>query len=549
LFSIRFFFQSDPIVFDRRSTWDMLVPLITMDHFLVTRIPEHHHRQRNRPQRSLVIYQHPPRSSIPIRSQLGHRPQQQPPTSLHPLTPPLRRQYLQVERFFDPFDTIHRPRLLLSSSSSSSSGATNTWLLARAEPTTTTTTLIRRSRRDLQPYPPPIIIVIQLAHHPEEKVVVMLPDEVWYRIGQYCDVPDLYHLRQCHPKLRRLLSHNAAGWKNQCRLLWRGRYHVCPAAVAMVQAMPSNDDDNDESNRGRERRRRQTHAPSLSQQRKQQKDDEARNHLRAYEMSVRDAVRETLTDDELCATIWWFRFKESAGQDWIRDDPWHRGGDAVRMVFLRDGRVVNVPAPTTTNNHNNAAQLLAGLVISWQWIECPALLDDNATITTHRGRGAYLRLTVSGRDVPTYIVRRFAPNWGFIMENCWGVFASFELPPKKMMPTTMGLLLQLTTGPASSPPHQHLHPRDDPPDDVGGGPPRKRPRPTTTTTTGGKKVTIDDLTTECYFIVNGQNQWREAFLYNIGARHIPHGPNAMEAFRHACEAAFLHNANHNTSER
>jgi hypothetical protein len=507
-----------------------------MDHFLVTRIPDHHHhrhRQHHRPQRSLVIYQHS--RNIPIRSQLSHRQQAQPTTSLYQLTP-LRRHHLQLERLFDPFDTIHRPRLLLSTSSSSSGATTTTWFLARADTTTTTTTtLIRRSRRDLQPYPPPIIIVIQLAHHPEEKVVVMLPDEVWYRIGQYCDVPDLYHLRQCHPKLRRLLSHNAAGWKNHCRLLWRNRYHVCPAAVAMV-AMPSDNDDN-ESNcgggRGRERRR-QKHAPS-SQQRPQQDNDDEYNHLRAYEMSVRDAVRDTLTDDELCATIWWFRFKESAGQDWIRDDPWHRGGQAVRMVFLRDGRVVNVPT-----NNNNAAQLLAGLVISWQWIEWPA-----------RGRGAYLRLTVSGRDVPTYIVRRFAPNWGFLMENCWGVFASFELPAKKMIPTTTTglLLLQLTTGPASSPPQQHSHQRDDPTsDDVGGGPPRKRPRQTTAAT-GGKKVTIDDLTTECYFIVNGQNQWREAFLYNIGARHIPHGPNAMEAFRHACEAAFLHNTNHNTAGR
>jgi hypothetical protein len=242
----------------------------------------------------------------------------------------------------------------------------------------------------------------------------------------------------------------------------------------------------------------------------------------------------------LCNTVWWFRFKTTAGADWIRDDPWHQGETAVQMVFLRSGRVILSPTPTTTTTPHQQG-LHAAMVISWQWIEWPALLaddDDDEVIAMNRGRGAYLRLTVSGRDVPTYIVRRFPPNWGFIMENCWGVFASFELQQKKTtMTTNTSLLLQLT-GPvpssATDTSQHHGRHHQDGSSSAGGGtgidPPRKRQRRTTV-------VTEDDLTTECYFIINGQNQWREAFLYNIGARHIPHGPNAMEAFRHACEAA------------
>ena len=47
----------------------------------------------------------------------------------------------------------------------------------------------------------------------------------------------------------------------------------------------------------------------------------------------------------------------------------------------------------------------------------------------NRPDGAYIRLTVGNRDVPTYVVRRSPTgNWGFLLESCWGLYASFELP-------------------------------------------------------------------------------------------------------------------------
>lgn len=304
------------------------------------------------------------------------------------------------------------------------------------------TSLMRRERRDLQTYPPPIVII---RIHDR---VLPIPDEIWWRVGGFCDATTLHSLRGTHPRLRRLMLHNAAGWKNLCRKLWENRYHVSHETQEMLA-----DDNNTDLYSG----------------------------VLAYEASKRDALRDTLTEDELCDSPWWFRFKNSAGADWIRDDPWHRGEPAVRMVFLRNGMVRSDDIEP---------------MIQWQWIEQPTLLEGN--LRKNRGLGAYVRLTVSGRDVPTYVVRRFPANWGFVMENCWGVLTSFEL--------------KLKTSPLRLP----------------GEHPRASKR---------RRVSEDDLTTELYFEINGQNQWREAFLYNIGARHIPHGTNAMEEFRHACEAA------------
>lgn len=32
--------------------------------------------------------------------------------------------------------------------------------------------------------------------------------------------------------------------------------------------------------------------------------------------------------------------------------------------------------------------------------------------------------------MPTYIVSRHASNWGFLLESCWTVYTSWEMPPR-----------------------------------------------------------------------------------------------------------------------
>lgn len=33
--------------------------------------------------------------------------------------------------------------------------------------------------------------------------------------------------------------------------------------------------------------------------------------------------------------------------------------------------------------------------------------------------------------MPTYIVSRHPSNWGFLLESCWTVYTSWEMPPKE----------------------------------------------------------------------------------------------------------------------
>ncbi|CAN0365081.1 unnamed protein product, partial [Ectocarpus fasciculatus] len=39
--------------------------------------------------------------------------------------------------------------------------------------------------------------------------------------------------------------------------------------------------------------------------------------------------------------------------------------------------------------------------------------------------------SIGGREVPTYIVSRHRSNWGFLLESCWTVYTSWEMPPRE----------------------------------------------------------------------------------------------------------------------
>ncbi len=61
--------------------------------------------------------------------------------------------------------------------------------------------------------------------------------------------------------------------------------------------------------------------------------------------------------------------------------------------------------------------------------------SSNCHVLPPPSGGGYLRLTVGGREVPTYVIRRLSDdNWGFVMESCWSVFANFDVtkrPPQR----------------------------------------------------------------------------------------------------------------------
>ena len=132
-----------------------------------------------------------------------------------------------------------------------------------------------------------------------------------------------------------------------------------------------------------------------------------------------------------------------------------------------------------------------GLKILWKFICRPIDLPV-------KGTGAYIRLNVGGRDVPTYIIQRTS-NWGFKMENCWGLFASFPLPPKRQEPQVASRSLR-----------QQSRIRTRRSSDHNAGPSAKRPR-----------MTIEAMLDDAALTVTDQGQWREALLYNLGASQLP----------------------------
>lgn len=152
-----------------------------------------------------------------------------------------------------------------------------------------------------------------------------------------------------------------------------------------------------------------------------------------------------------------------------------------------------------------------------------------------RPDGAYVRITVGGRDVPTFVVRRSPnANWGFIMESCWSLYASFELGSKNEQDATI---------PSSSVGRRALRrtrngsrwvnvEEDD--DEALASEENGNARNVRQRTSPPNNLVEDSAMT-----VTGVSQWREALLYNIGAVTLPEGTNVQNQFDAAWQSALL----------
>ncbi len=373
-----------------------------------------------------------------------------------------------------------------------------------------------------------------------------LPEELLFGITSFLDVRSLLTVRQLNGKFRDLASRNEAGWTALCHDLWKDKVHILDGACHSVNAMV------------------------------------------AYRQSLQDARdRQYLTLDELCydeathsGTIWSFRFKEAAGPDWTRHDPWYNGLLARKMVFIRDGSVkqyIPTSAPeksspdgddhilvtpnfgddtrlTTSSermedddevpshyhprrqipggrqNHPPGVLVNPPLSMTWRFLNRPIDLPNRPT-------GSYIRLTVGGRDVPTYVVRRSPTgNWGFVLESLWGVYASFELPPRRQ-PNTVSL----------APPSRRRHSPNTRVNTVRRVKKLRRSSSGQVVRVSADEDTSDDdeddtrsnidqddanhestrsddvLLDDAEMVITNEVQWREAYLYNWGARVLPDG--------------------------
>eukprot|EP00300_Choanocystis_sp_HF-7_P022063 c21195_g1_i1.p1 GENE.c21195_g1_i1~~c21195_g1_i1.p1 ORF type:complete len:363 (+),score=63.29 c21195_g1_i1:47-1090(+) len=152
------------------------------------------------------------------------------------------------------------------------------------------------------------------------------------------------------------------------------------------------------------------------------------NPKQALRCSVLDATRDRITKEELCTMQWDFRFKQVAGTDWVAHDPYWNGEPPVKVRFHPDGGVTR---------RGDRFEVPNPLNITWRFTRRS---PRSATRARHardpqgterrprRDSSKYIVASINGRDVPTYVVSRYAANWGFIMQSCWTVYMSFPMP-------------------------------------------------------------------------------------------------------------------------
>jgi hypothetical protein len=291
-----------------------------------------------------------------------------------------------------------------------------------------------------------------------------LPDELILHCMSFLNVRSLLTVRCSNTAFSELASRNEAGWTERCQELWAQKVFVSQAA----RNLPSS--------------------------------------LMGYKSALQDSrIRQHVTLDELCydetehcGTIWSFRFKVSAGPDWTSWDPWWMGSQARQMVFLRNGSVKQYVPEEDQLTMPRFGQLVdPPVAMEWRFIRQPMDMPQ-------REVGSYIRFSVGGRDVPTYVVKRSpTKNWGFVAESCWGVYTSFEMPLRIKQDPRMRLRRS---------PSGRAHWLRDPETDE------------------EDNLLVSPLNDDSIFTITNEVQWREALLYNFGASVLPDGAGATEDF-------------------
>jgi len=140
------------------------------------------------------------------------------------------------------------------------------------------------------------------------------------------------------------------------------------------------------------------------------------NPIWAYRESLADARRSCITEEELCSLRWSSRMKGWAGETWTDDDPWWQGRPPREKKYNSDG---------TTESFVDG--VLSGRPGRWKFVQF-------ASGGREMPLGSLVRISRGGREFPTHYVSRYPPNWGWIVQNCWGISASFPLPPQGACP-------------------------------------------------------------------------------------------------------------------
>mmetsp|Transcript_51500 Transcript_51500/g.110357 ORF Transcript_51500/g.110357 Transcript_51500/m.110357 type:complete len:335 (-) Transcript_51500:126-1130(-) len=127
--------------------------------------------------------------------------------------------------------------------------------------------------------------------------------------------------------------------------------------------------------------------------------------FRAYWKSVVEGRRTAISTAELCAFRWWSRMKSGAGEAWTSEDPWWQGREADIRYYHSDF--------TTSSARRGPG--------CWRFV--PSCNKEEMP------EGNLIRHSRGGMEFPTHHTARTS-KWGWVIQNCWSISASFPLPFK-----------------------------------------------------------------------------------------------------------------------
>mmetsp|Transcript_18921 Transcript_18921/g.63409 ORF Transcript_18921/g.63409 Transcript_18921/m.63409 type:complete len:341 (-) Transcript_18921:399-1421(-) len=152
----------------------------------------------------------------------------------------------------------------------------------------------------------------------------------------------------------------------------------------------------------------------------------ASNPCAAYGASLQDSRRCRITSEELCAFRWHSRMKEAAGPAWTAEDPWWMGREPRQRRFTEDGQ-----AYVVGEGFGDEAQPTR--MGTWSFLRRRDWPGPGPVPGPEQASDR-IRLAGAGRVFPTLHVSRDPVTWGFVAQNCWGLSASFPLPPRGEAP-------------------------------------------------------------------------------------------------------------------
>jgi hypothetical protein len=142
-------------------------------------------------------------------------------------------------------------------------------------------------------------------------------------------------------------------------------------------------------------------------------------HRKAFSEAIVDSARTWITAEELCSLEWHGRMKEAAGEHFTETDPWWTGATPKPASrYHMDGTTTRWTRPERSGD-----PLVETTSGEWRFVR--------STCGQTGPLGSFIRMKHRGlgRETPTKIIKRHK-NWGFVLDGCWSVSASFPLPPK-----------------------------------------------------------------------------------------------------------------------